>query len=588
MKHVKVLLIMAVGLALYLAGCETKNPGTPKPNQRPTVELSVAPQDCTTVEHNKHLGWWGNDADGQVVGYHLLVDGVRISFTTATDTTIAFTAPVTEQVYWHTFAVLAEDNEGLLSDTARRNFYVINWAPVASFDPAGSIGEGATVGRAFRVTVLSTDTNASITYYDLSLDDSLSGWMGWRRDSAYLFAAPEIIADSANFPEGVRGLPNTALTAGPHTLYARVKDAGNAVSPVVALHFTVAEEFRPVMDTTVTATYGSNRFYADGSVYFSTRIGVETRVEFSASATAYSGEINAYRWRLGDGEWSDWSVDPVVNMTDAAPRDYAFSFMARDAAAAYSDTLPYFVRIVRQTLSDSVIVVDETADGNGNPGSPTDAQADTFYAHVTSAWKTRQIDYASHKVGQTSYVSPYDVRNAGVILWHGDDQSNIQLGNNTRILGEFLDRGGRLIVSGWDVLGGWSGTVDTVEFSSTSFGGKYLRLYGGRRNAARTTLGFDGSGEFPGCHIDSLKLPISFHGTLLKCWTFQPSGECLITGRLAVTDSLTSPYYGRPAAYLYYQSFRVAAYGVPLYFCVESEVRGLMDALMPWMLQGLQ
>ncbi|MCX6601322.1 MAG: hypothetical protein NT025_07150 [bacterium] len=588
MKHVNVLLIMAVGLALWLVGCETKNPGSPKPNQRPAVELSVAPQDGDTVEHNKHLGWWGNDADGQVVGYYLLVDGVRISFTTATDTTIAFAAPVTEQIYAHTFAVLAVDNEGLLSDTAQREFYVINWAPTASFDAAGSIGEGATVGHAFRVTVQAKDTNASFSYYDLSLDDSLSGWMGWRRDSMYLFAGPEIIADSANFPEGVHGIPNTALTAGPHTLFARVKDAGGAESPIISLHFTVADGFRPGMDTTVTATYGADRFYADGSVYLSTRTGVETRVEFSASAAAYNGEINAYRWRLGDGEWSNWSADPVVSMTDAEPKDYDFSFMARDAAGAYSDTLLYFIRIVTQSLTDDVIVVDETADGNGNPGSPNDAQADQFYANVMQGWKTFQIDYATHKVGQTSYVSPYDVRNAGVILWHGDDKANLQLGNNTRILGEFLDRGGRLIISGWDVLGGWSGTADSVEFSSSSFGRKYLRLYEGRRDTARTTLGFDGSGEFPGCRFDASKLPVSYHGQLLKCWTFQPSGECLILGRMVVSDSLTSPFQGRPTAYLYYQSFRVAVFGVPLYFCVESEVHALMEAVMPWMLQGLQ
>jgi hypothetical protein len=588
MKHVKVLLVMAVGLAIWLAGCETKNPGSPAPNQRPTVELSVAPQNGDTVENNKNLGWWGNDADGQVVGYYLSVDGVRISFTTATDTTIAFAAAVTEQIYSHTFAVQAVDNEGLLSAAASREFYVINWAPTASFNAAGSIAEGATVGHAFRVTVQATDTNASFSYYNLSLDDSLSGWMGWRRDSAYLFAGPEIIADVANFPEGVHGIPNTALTAGAHTLFARVKDAGDAESPIISLHFTVADGFRPGMDTTVTATYGADQFYADGSVYLSTRTGVATRVQFSASAAAYSGEINAYRWRLGDGEWSAWSLDPVVADTDAAPGDYQYSFVARDAAGEYSDTLSYFVRIVQQTLSDSVIVVDETADGNGNPGSPTDAQADQFYANVLQGWNTRQIDYASHKVGQTSYVSPYDLRNAGVIVWHADDQANLQLDDNTRVLGEFLDRGGRLVISGWDVLGAWSGTVDSIEFSSTSFGGKYLRLYAGRRNTPQKTVGFDGNGEFPGCRIDSLKLPVSFHGRLLKCWSFQPSGECLIMDRMAVSDSLTSHFQGLPAAYLYFQSFRVATFGVPLYFCVESEVRTLMEAVMPWMLQGLQ
>jgi hypothetical protein len=57
---------------------------------------------------------------------------------------------------------------------------------------------------------------------------------------------------------------------------------------------------------------------------------------------------------------------------------------------------------------------------------------------------------------------------------------------------------------------------------------------------------------------------------------------------MVVSDSLTSPFQGRPTAYLYYQSFRVAVFGVPLYFLVESEARAFMEVLMPWMLQGLQ
>jgi hypothetical protein len=322
---------------------------------------------------------------------------------------------------------------------------------------------------------------------------------------------------------------------------------------------------------------------------------VVTRAEFSASAAAYDGEIVAYRWVLTDTtgsvrDSSEWQADPVVADTDAVPDDYSYSFMARDAAGELSDTLFYFIRIVRQTLSDSVIVVDETADGNGNPGSPNDAQADQFYDNVMQGWKTRQIDYATHKVGQTSYVSPHDVRDAGVIVWHADDQANLQLSVNTRILGEFLDRGGRLIISGWDVLGAWSGgTTDTImSFGSTHFARKYLRLYEGRRNAARTTLGFDSSGGFAGCRVDPQKLPASFQGRLPKCWSFQPSGECLTMGRMAVSDSLTNPNHGLPAAYLYYQSFRVAVFGVPLYFCVESEARAVMEGVMTWMLQGLE
>ena len=88
--------------------------------------------------------------------------------------------------------------------------------------------------------------------------------------------------------------------------------------------------------------------------------------------------------------------------------------------------------------------------------------------------------------------------------------------------------------------------------------------------------------------IDPAKLPSSFAGKLSNCWAFDPRGECQIIGRI-VTDPTTNPINGWPGAYLFtHGDYRVAVFGVPLYFCRQDQVHELFQQyLLPTMLAGL-
>ena len=116
-------------------------------------------------------------------------------------------------------------------------------------------------------------------------------------------------------------------------------------------------------------------------------------------------------------------------------------------------------------------------DGNGNRGSPTDAQVDNFYDMLFAGHNTRPIDYASRPSGVTNIITPYDLKNCGLVMWHADDRTDRKLADNTRILREFMNKGGRLILSGWDVLetfGGVNG--DSVIYDAGTFAREQLEL----------------------------------------------------------------------------------------------------------------
>lgn len=583
MNRLKTMIIMAVGLGIGFAGCTVSDPGSALPNQPPTTILSSAPNEGSTVNHYIPLRWAGNDPDGMVVEFRLYIDDVLAAVTTRRDTIIAFPAPTDGTPMPHTFAVQSVDNEGLVDPTpAGRAFQTLNFAPHASFAQPGTIGAGALVGTGFRVTIAAADSNPSLTYYAIKLDDG--AWSPWYETGVFLYAAPAVIADTTTFPTDVIGVANTGLAAGPHTIYARVKDAGDAESAIISRSFVVQTDSLPQMSATVAAVYGANSFYPDGSVYYRQQTGLETAINFTASASHYSGEINAYRIRQVGGEWGAWQTDPVMKAVNLSPGEYVYEFQARDLAGLLSNTASFTVRIIQPMLSDSVIVVDETRNGNGNPGSPTDEQVDLFYSNVLAGTKYRMIDYTDKP-----FVSPYDLQYAGLIVWHGDDRAEIKLNDNLPILRDFMNKGGRLLLSGWDVMAGFGvGSGDSTSYATGSFAREKLRCFKALRNTGRTTTGFAGAGGIPGCSIDPAKVPTSWNGMLDRCWVFQQRGECTVTGTLNVSDGATNPLANRTTAYLYDLSFRVAVFGMPLYFCVESEVAAMMTALLPRLLEGLE
>jgi hypothetical protein len=564
-------LFALVGVVIWFGGCTVSDKGTPLANQLPSAVLTFAPQDGDTVNHYIPIHWAGNDPDGVVAGFLLILGdstGARDSvFTTSYDTTIAFAAPEDSVVVFHTFEVRAIDNEGAFSpiDSASnwREFYTVNYKPTAVFVNAGSVPNGASVGTGFRMTLKGSDPNPSALTFCVAIDTA-ANWI-CSSDSIFLFGSPTLDVQ----PEHTVLVPNDALTTGQsHIIYARVMDAGGAASSVISRTVNVEADHVPTLDTTVTGTYAGTNIYGDGSVYYAQNS--ETHLVWTANALAYHGEINAFRHQIGDSAWSRWISSSEIVFSDLPVGDYRMIVVARDLAGTLSLPDTFTLRIVEQHLTTQIVIVDETRNGTGVPGSPNDVQVDAFYDSLFTGLNTDHIDYSVQ-----GYVSPLNLKDAGVVMWHADDKAEFRLADNTRILREFLDRGGRLILSGWDVMAPFSSTLDSVFFLTTSFSYTKLHSEWAVRNTSRTGTGFSGDHNYPGCQVDSLKVPASWHGTMDKLWTFRPRGEAIVIGRLTVSDPGTNPLVGRPAAYIYDLSFRVAVFGVPLYFCYTDQVYNL-------------
>ena len=584
MKYRILGLLCSLLLLAFYVGCETSDPGSPLANRPPSTRITAAPQNGTVVNHYFSLHWAGNDVDGEVDGYNIFIDGQLVTYTASTDSTISFSAPSTGEIVSHTFGVQAVDDDGDIDPAPPEiQFYTRNTAPTCIISGDNIVGPNANVGQGFQIRFESSDANRSGMWFSMSPDDTAS-WTEWSPDSIYMFA--NLALDT--FPANVIPVDNSALTEGQHTIYGRCRDSGFAVSNIVSRTVNVALDHVPTAPDLV-ARYNSgvssDSLYPDGSIYH--QLNAELALSYEASAFSYRGQIHSYRYRNPDGTWSGWEIEPSLILTNLPAGEYSYAFQARDLAGVESDTTSFFINLVEQTLTDSIVVVDETRNGNGAPTLPTDQQVDDFYATLVEGYKVRNIDM-NDRQSTGGLVTAGDVKDIGLVIWHADDWSEpYYLDDNRRVLAEYMQRGGRVILSGWNVLGAM-GTTTTREYSESDFEYRYLRLFEAERDpgTVQQVNGMAGQNGFPSVSVDGTKLLVSWNGAINRTWSFDPRGECTIIGRMTTVD----PDYfqnGEVGAYYYDLSFRCAVFGIPLYYCNLNEVQALFDVLMPRMLAGL-
>ncbi|MFN3821819.1 MAG: hypothetical protein ACK4OO_05745, partial [bacterium] len=244
--------------------------------------------------------------------------------------------------------------------------------------------------------------------------------------------------------------------------------------------------------------------------------------------------------------------------------------------------LSYQIHIVQVDFSEKrVVVVDETRDGNGRPGSPNDEQVDQFYRFVLGydtvswenidGWKFEEIDYT-----RRSFISPLDLKQAQVVVWHSDDKSTLELKNNPdniRLLREYLDRGGKLILSGWDIMGHFT-DADSAAFPS-GFVARYLRITSAQRANDRVFKGAMGADSLS---VDPNKIPAAWGG-LDRCWSFTPAHRTEI---LAYWYDNT-PLAGRPAIVFNASPvniWRTVTLGFPLFFINDDQAKNFIQDVL--------
>jgi hypothetical protein len=300
-------------------------------------------------------------------------------------------------------------------------------------------------------------------------------------------------------------------------------------------------------------------------------------------------DIAGYRlFRSFDGgEFAALNEEPLaaLTFTDRAEQfgiyRYHLSAIDRDgneSAILGEDSLDVVIQGAPFTIEDNrFLLIDETRNGNGRPGSANDAQADSFYTAILGDFAPQfsRMDYDSFFSSNNRTLAATELGPYSLIIWCADDKANFELYKNIELLRRYSECGGRLMVCGWDVLGG-----NSVADSIAPVEGNVLRnLFGitsTRRSLEREFAGVIGQDQYPDLQIDQEKVPANWNAAIDRCWIFEVEGEYLPVGWFMSTRG-DSPFHNQLCGFIKDDAVLL---GFPLYYLGERDAQVLMRELL--------
>ena len=221
------------------------------------------------------------------------------------------------------------------------------------------------------------------------------------------------------------------------------------------------------------------------------------------------------------------------------------------------------------TLDHGILLVDETRNGTGQRGSPSDAQQDAYYHYLLQGSCYQDWDVTQQGVPMAGDIGPYST-----LVWHADDYQEQLVYPAVQGLANYLSYGGRLWMVGWKPILGLMNRPGgyPFTFSSGQFPYDYLHLFRSAESQIQDYIGANGQSGYPNLFVDSMKVIASWHGKLPyidavfprdadTVFTFNSaSGDTAFQGKSVGVRWLSGPY-------------RIFFFGFPFYFMKDSEAR---------------
>jgi len=219
------------------------------------------------------------------------------------------------------------------------------------------------------------------------------------------------------------------------------------------------------------------------------------------------------------------------------------------------------------TLDHGILLVDETRNGTGQPGNPSDSQVDDFYHAMLSGFGYTDWDASELGVPLAGDVGPYSTT-----VWHGDDYSQQQLLPALEGIANYLTCGGRLWLVGWKPV---LAIVGSGQYPFTFLRGQFtydhLHITAGFNQAWFDFEGATGHAGYPDVSVDSAKLYASAHGRLPYVDAFAVLDADTV---LRFSSFSNDSFAGKPVGIRWLGTqTKVVFFGFPFYYMRETEAR---------------
>ncbi|OYD16021.1 hypothetical protein CH333_03710 [candidate division WOR-3 bacterium JGI_Cruoil_03_44_89] len=293
------------------------------------------------------------------------------------------------------------------------------------------------------------------------------------------------------------------------------------------------------------------------------------------------GAVVDYSYKVDSKPWSDWQKDTSVVLVpsdfDSLSGPHTVMVKSRDNTGI-EDPTPAEVGFVLllPSMERSMLLVDDTKDGGGGPGNPTDEQVDDFYASILGGYEYDEWDLSDSNLTKAALA------NHRIVFWHADHKSYQEhnVFNYIDLLQEYLNVGGKLFLGGWKVL---YNAADTSAFPDVFLSGSFVYDYLHIRSADEDDyfLGdFLGATGVCSLAVDVNKLYSPMSTALTNVCVLL---EGAFTEPILYYESLSddSEFDGKPCGIFYRGTvYDVVFFGFPLYYIEEDDAREFVNIIL--------
>jgi len=234
------------------------------------------------------------------------------------------------------------------------------------------------------------------------------------------------------------------------------------------------------------------------------------------------------------------------------------------------------------SLDQGILVVDETADGDGSTMNPIDEQVDDFYDELLSHYKRDEYDLI-----EAGNIGIADIGAFSTILWHGNDFQDMQAPFDFKEqIMQYLNFGGNFFYTGYRPGKAFEkASGNPVTFEPGDFIYDYLKI---DEAAYRVTVLFVGANEieagYNNIFIDSSKTNPSdeYHLRHIESISASSNGNNIYSfNTLFDSTTILGNFKGKPVGVEYMGTdFKTVTLSFPLYYMDQIQAQELINNIM--------
>jgi len=270
-----------------------------------------------------------------------------------------------------------------------------------------------------------------------------------------------------------------------------------------------------------------------------------------------------------------------IDNSAASGKYYYYSISAVDSLLNESEaTVALRSKVV--SLDQGILLVDETADGDGSLMNPTDEQVDEFYNDLLVNFNKDNYDLT-----ENGSIALQDLGAYSTVIWYGNDFQDLSaLQEYKESIKEYLDFGGNFLYTGYRPAKAFENIAgNPAVFGNGQFIYDYLKIESAYyRITALFNDALSQSGGYNSVSVDSTKTSPSdsYHIRFIEAILANSEGENIyLFDSNYDSTSVQGSLNGKPVGVEYIgNNFKSITLSFPLYYMNKNKAKDLIEFIL--------